>query len=158
MADLQVLISTTLMDADGDSKTFEIPAVVADTVTLAQLQTYVTGTQDLIDVATEAKIIGTSINLGFVNSETNKASAVAGSDVEEGALLSFSVTGSRYRNTLFLPAVIEAAKSGNEINLANADLSPLIARLIGAHSNVTAGNKYQMPNVAALVGKKRFRK
>jgi len=158
MADLQVLISTTLIDADGDSKTFEIPAVVADTVTLAQLQTYVTGTQDLIDVATEAKIVGTNMTLSFVNSETNKASAVAGSDVEEGALIGFSVTGSKYRNSVYLPAVIEAAKSGNAINLAQTDLAPLIARMIGAHSNVTAGNKFGMPNSAAVSGKKRFRK
>jgi hypothetical protein len=158
MANLQILISTTLMDADGDSKTFEIPALVADSVTLANLQTYVTGTQDIIDVATEAKIVSTSITLTFTNSETNKANAVAGSDVEEGALLSFAVTGSKYRNTLFLPAVIEAAKSGNDINLAQADLAPLVDRLIGAHNNVTAGNKFGMPNASAIAGKKRFRK
>jgi len=158
MADLQILISTTLMDADSDTKTFEVPAVVADSVTLAQLQTYVTGTQDLIDVATQAKIIGTSINLSFVNSVTNKADPVAGSDVEEGALISFAVTGSKYRNTLFLPAVVEEAKSGNDINLAQALIAPLVARLIGVHSNVTAGNKFGMPNNAAIAGKKRFRK
>lgn len=158
MANLQVLVSTTLIDADGDTKTFEINAVVADSVTLAGLQTFVTGTQDIIDLATGAKIVSTNMNLTFTNSVTNKADAVAQSDVEEGALIAFSVTGSKYRNSVFLPAVIDAAKSGNTINLANTYIAALIDRLTGTNNGVTPGNKFGMPNSAALSGKKRFRK
>lgn len=158
MADLQILVSTTLIDADGDTKTFEINGVAADTTTLAGLQTFVTGTQDIIDLATQAKIVSTNMTLTFTNSVTNKADAIAGSDVEEGALLGFTVTGSKYRNSVYLPAVIEAAKSGNSINLADQYIAALIDRLIGASNGVTPGNKFGMPNAACVVGKKRFRK
>jgi hypothetical protein len=158
MANLDVLFSTTLMDADGDSKTLEIYGVVADATTLAQLQTYATGTQDMIDTTTEARIVGSNMTIKFVNSETNKSAAVAGSDVEEGGLVGFAVTGSKYRNSVFVPAIIEAAKAGNELNLAETNLAALVARLIGAHSNFTAGNKFSQPNSAVISGKKRFRK
>jgi hypothetical protein len=151
MADLQVLLSTTLVDADGDTKTFEVPAVVADSTTLAGLQT-------LLDAATECKIQSSSMNIAFNNMTGIKANAVALSDVEEGGLISFSVNGSKYRNSMFIPGIIDLAKTGNSINLAQTAIAALIVRLTSLVSGVTPGNKFGMANVAALEGKKRFRK
>jgi len=158
MANLQVVFGTSIVDADGDVKSLEIFAEVADTTTLATLQTWVTGTQDYIDLVTEGKILHTSVTVAFANSGTNKSDAVAGSDVEEGGLISFSLDGSKYRHSVFVPAVIEAAKSGNDINLAETNVANLITRLTATNNGVTPGNQYGNALDAAIKGAKTFRK
>lgn len=158
MADVQVIFGTSIRDADGDRKSLEIAAKVVDTTTLASLQTWVTGTQDFIDLVTEGEIVETTCTIKFTNSGTNKSAAVAGSDVEEGGLVQFSVTGTAYSHSHFIPAIIEAAKVGNNLNLAETNLDNYITRVTSAQNGVLPTNGYGMSLNEAIKGRKRFRK
>jgi len=153
-------VSYSILDGDGDTSAlaFKVPA---GTLTLAQITGYAQQVATLLDAVIGGKILGIGITLDAALPGGLKAAAVATSDVQEGALFTFT-TSTPYVDSVRVPAWLETLFTGKEVNLAGAGVGAfrdaLLTGLTVAGANVAASDRYENDYTSLKTATKSFRK
>jgi len=112
MAD-PVAISISLQDFSGKRKSIVYFIDPASTVADAQAAYEITAPK--LDAAIDARILSAHVTLPLTPEGTEKATAVDGNRVREGALLGYTVDGSSKRFGLYVPSWKNAGFSGDTV-------------------------------------------
>lgn len=123
MALINVILSYTIQDADGERQAFPYYGQIDDTTTLAATQVFLDEYATLLDAIIDGAIKKERIVLDFPITDGVKSSAVAGSEIEKTGLLSYplvSVPGKTFSQDI--PAFKVSLFDGNKINLADTDV------------------------------------
>lgn len=148
MAD-PVAVSISLQDFSGKRKS--IIYFMAPTSTLADAQTAYDITAPKLDAVIDARIIGAHVTLPLTPEGTEKAAAIDGNRVREGALLGYSVDGSTKRFSLYVPSWKNAGFSGDTVVNTGAYATAIADILNYSDDNARAVLSY-------LEGERTFRK
>ena len=152
MANAQVLLSVGLEDDMGVKTRQTLNTVVADTATIAQLITDAQAYCAILDPVTDA--LGLNVHIEIIAASTGLKTATTVKDpLENGALFTFDVTGTRYHYSVLVPSFAEAKRTGAKVDLADADV---LAYYTWLHTN---GTHYQVVDKgwAALSTFRRFK-
>lgn len=101
MAD-PVAISVGLQDFSGKRKS--VVFFADDTTTAAQAQTLLDDTEPKLDAVIDARIVSAHVLLPLALSGTQKATAIDGNRVREGALLGYTAQGTSKRFGIYVPS------------------------------------------------------
>lgn len=123
-------ISYSILDGDGDVDTVAVK-VIAASHTIAQVQEAAQDLAALIDPIIDGKITGIAITLEASLPGGLKASPVAGSENQRGALFSFNLDGSPYRYSVRLPAFKESLFAGKSVDVEDADVDAFVDAMTG---------------------------
>lgn len=110
MAD-PVAMSIALQDYSGKRKS--IVYFMAPDTTAAQAQDAYDITEPKLDAVIDARIVAASVTLPLALSGDQKAAAIDGNRVREGALLGYSADGTSHRYGLYVPSWKNAGFSGD---------------------------------------------
>jgi hypothetical protein len=95
------VIGITVQDAYGDEK--PLTSYIPGTVSLADIQTGVTALAPNLDAVIDPKILRAFVTIGLTLPGGLKSSAIAGQDVHNGALNSYSAANTAYRFSQYVP-------------------------------------------------------
>lgn len=130
--------------------------------TIAEVLAYHDALAALVDNCTDGVIVDSSVTLNPVLPAGLKSSAVAGSDVQEGGLLGFSVAGSNYKESIRIPAMKSSLFVGPSVNIAATEITDLRDTLNGttqtSSQNMAASDRYSNLITDVVSGAKSFRK
>ena len=112
MAD-PVQISVGLQDFSGNRKS--IVYFIAAGSTVADAQSAFTATSPKLDAVIDARIVRATVTVPLTLTGSEKATAVDGNRVREGALLDYSVSGSVHPFGLYVPSWKNAGFSGDTV-------------------------------------------
>lgn len=152
---MATIISVGMNDAAGKRRTF--PVWVQDGYTVAQLQTFINNFVPLLDAVIGAQILDVSVGYTMTVPGGLKGSPDAGSEVRQGALLSYDATGTPYRFSLFVPTWDEAGYTADVVNNTGA-YATFITNLLNGDGTVLPCDKYDNDLSAYLGGEQTFRK
>jgi len=131
------------------------------TQTIADINAWNAAFVEAVDNVTEAEIIATSVTLFPDLPGGIKGSPVAGSDVQEGGLITFDLTGTDYTDGVRVPAYLQSlfAADGQTIPDSGAT-NALVDLLIGVDGviDTPASNRFEVVLFGYNTGKKSFRK
>jgi hypothetical protein len=153
-------VSYSILDGDGDTSAlaFKVPA---GTLTLAQITGYAQQMATLLDAVIGGKILGIGITLDAALPGGLKAAATATSDVQEGALFTFT-TATPYVDSVRVPAWLETLFTGKEVNLAGTGVGAFRDGLLNgidvAGTTVAASDRYENDYTSLKSSVKSFRK
>ncbi len=153
-------ISYSILDGDGDTSNFAVK-VPRGAFTIAQIESYAQQLASLLDVVIGGKITGLAVTLEAALPGGLKAAAVGTSDVQEGALFTFT-NASPYVDSVRVPAWLETAFAGKEVNLEAVGVGAFVAALtagldIGG-TQVQPSDRYENDYTALARAVKSFRK
>jgi hypothetical protein len=152
------IVSFSIRDADGDVKA--VPCILAGDANLTDINTFVTGFAPMLNAAIGGVIESATALLNVTLPGGLRTTPIIGLEAQRGALLSFSVEDSDYRNSIFIPTWANAGFAGNEVDNTGV-YNTVVAGLLsswGAISPTKVGDKYDNKNLAYLKGVKKFRK
>jgi len=162
-----VLHSLTIQDAKltstGRVKNRQNVAVYVPlgSQTIADLTAWNAAYAEAVDNVTEGEIVATNITLFPDLPGGIKSSPVAGSDVQEGGLITFDLTGSDYTDAVRIPAYLQSlfAADGQSIPDSGAT-NALVDLLLGVDGviDTAASNRFEVVYLGYSTGKKSFRK
>jgi hypothetical protein len=128
MANVAMDLSFSLVDELGTNSTARFPGTISDATTLAELDTYVATVAGSLDAVTGAKI--TAIRASITPSTSGlKGSPVAGSRVEQTAVINLGTAETAYRFGVAIPAVRDSLISAGRLTTGGA-VGTLVAELI----------------------------
>jgi len=148
------VLSYQITDADGNKKS--LPIYVPASVTLANLQAYSDATVALLDDAIDGQVTDITALVGLTTPGGLKSEPVAGSNVQEGALLSFGLASSNYTFGMFVPAWAESNFTGTEVIDENVD--DFIAQIVTGSNSTAPTSREGLDIDSYISGEKRFRK
>jgi len=151
----------TLLDAKGKKATTGVK-IDSASYTLAQIAEFASEFGDLLDNITECKVIECTAYISLTPGASLKASPVAGSDVEEGGLFTFSVAGSAYVESINVPGLVQGKFTNTVVNTADTDIDAFVDAIVvgldATGTTVVPLNKWGL-NIGALISAvKKFRK
>jgi hypothetical protein len=151
-------VSLSIRDADGDIKSVYVFAGNGNS--LSQLTGIVTQLALYLDPCIGGVIESASMVIGATLPGGLKTDAVAGSEVQRGALLSYLPENTVYRASYFFPSWLDAGFSGNEVS-NTGDFATLIQALTQPMGSFPPGHitDRNANNLSAYIeGVKKFRK
>lgn len=161
MALQAVIVSISVEDADGDRASIPIYGVFEDsTVTLSQLLAWASARVSQTDAVTDGRITAMSVQL-YPALPTVKGSAVAGSDVERGALFTFALNGlaSNKSQSIEVPAFKTAYYVGDGVDNAATDVANWLAGILPPFGTVAVTSEEFYAQLTSLRrSRKSFRK
>lgn len=149
--------SITFEDFAGDRKTAAL--YFDDTATLADITTIMQGWASQLDDVVDPKVVSIQVALAIALPEGLKADAVDGNTVHEGALLSYSATGTARTFSVYVPGWAEAGFAGNTVvDTGDQDtaIQTVVTGIVGATADPS--DAYSNDIVAYSGGKRAFRK
>lgn len=160
MADVNVILSLTVEDGDGEIFAVPIYAIAADTATIANIITAAAAMANLVDDVIDGKIVKVGVRLDLTLPVGLKGSAVAGSEVERTGLYNFAATGTKYDAAIDLPAMaLSTLVSGtNQIDPANTAVAALVSELVTPGGSLSWADKYGNSIDSLKTARKTFRK
>lgn len=160
MADIRVVISVTVQDADGEIFAVPLYANIAEATSLTAIQTAMDSILNIIDDVIDGAITRAGVRIDLTLPVGLKASAVAGSETERTALYSFSAAGTNYDASFDFPAMALATlvSGSNTVDPDNTEVSALVSEFIGPSTAIHWTDKYGNDLVALLRARKTFRK
>jgi len=144
-----------ITDAAGKSKS--IVQFCADSETMANILLYVLQVDSLFDAVVDGVIVSASVML---NAPIDGALDDTPEDdmlVGDGGVLAFSVTGSVYRHSMYIPTVKLALISNNK-DIPNADAVAALVTAMLSETNIALTDRYENPLAAFLEGTRVSRK
>lgn len=143
------LLSFQITDADGKTKSVVMP--MADTESIADIQTFVTNHAPLLDNVVDGVISQASVQYSLTLPGGLDATPEDDLLVSTGGLFGFSATGTAYRHGIYVPTV-KLALISNSKDIANAgDTATWITDLLSG-TEVTLTNKFENVLAAFLGG------
>lgn len=157
----QSILSYTVEDADGDQKS--IPLYWPDTdINAADLQDASDTIATFLDAVIDGKIVAANLTRGIDLPSGLKASAVANSEVQKGALLHFRRAGQTRIYSIWVPSWTPAKFSGDTVNNGAAGVSTFTAAIVSgvveASGNVMFSDEFGNDLNLYVDGEKTFRK
>jgi len=144
---------------DDGGKTATVAGItVPDSVTIAQLQTWLDAFLADLDVLTAAKITRAGVNLGLTLPAGLKATATLDRPVNNGANMSFSAAGTSYRHTVWIPAIDQGLVTGQVLQTGDALFSDFKTMMVTGDGTVAPCDKFENDLTAFLAGDLSFRK
>lgn len=155
------IASFTITDADGDTKSvpiyFEVGTISQEDIEAA-MQTMAADMDAVID----GKITAMHLTLEVALPGGLKASPVANSEVEKGALLTFDASSTPYNHSIFVPSWTPSKFSGDNVNAGAAGVATFLGDITTGITETSGGflptDRYSNDLVTYLKGLKRFRK
>lgn len=158
MATYEGLLSAELHDVIGTPSSTNLYLKVPDTVTVANLATFVQDYSAVLDPITGAQIDRMSIKITLPFSGA-KSAPIAGSEVEKTGLFNFEQTGSFYKFGIDIPAIAASVlTTGGLIDLTNTNVQAWITFLGTVTAGITVVSKFLNTLVALLDALISFRK
>jgi hypothetical protein len=155
-----VHVGFRIADADGDTSSMSVKVPLA-ALTLAELVEFAEELAVLIDDSIDGVIQEITIQTSVDLPGGLQASAVAGSEVQKGGLLSFTAADTPYRWSVRVPAMTPAKFTGNVVDDTDDDIIALIAAfedgLDATGTTVEPCDKYENDLTAYIEGVKSFR-
>jgi hypothetical protein len=151
-ADTSITFHAGVTDIDGVRGTVLSHLFVDSASTIAETVTALDAWLAAVDAVTQAQILNTNVRILPALPGGLKGAPASGSEMEEGAVLNFTQAGIPYKYGQWVPAVIEAAKSGRAILLTETHVAALATLLTTAP---VLGGSYSGMNsdaLAALAG------
>jgi len=158
MANVDYILSTSVMDADKEVAATPLYGFTSDATTLAQVVTDAQAVQGLIDPILDGQIVKSVFNLIVPLAGGIKATPVAGSEIERTGLFNWTVNGSIYDYAIDLAAFAAAKFIGNAIDTGDADVSAFIDAIIAGMTHLAFTDKYGNDVEANRNARKTFRK
>jgi hypothetical protein len=150
------IVSIQIEDEGGNHKSIVYP--VPDSEPLADIQTFITGVMPELDAVLGGKITQASVQMALSLPGGLKAVALADYPVRDGALMGYSVTGSIYRTSHFLPTFLRTLiNSADSVDNAGLTLAYNNA-LIAGEAVLNVSDLHENPLAAFLSGRGRGRK
>lgn len=149
------LISFKITDSAGKSKSlvFSTP----DTATYAECAAFVLQVDSLVDACISGIVSSASVTMSLPIDGALNSTPADDMLVSDGGLLSFDVTGTAYRDSIFIPTVA-LALMGNDKDIPNTgDMATLITALLSG-TNIDLSNKYEQLYASFLSGTRSHRK
>lgn len=143
MADILVTMSYRYLDDLGVVTSDDhIVLKVADTTTLATLQTITNGLTAVLDAATDAQITLITAKADM-NISGAKSAPVNGSEVERTGLINMTQTGVPWKYGVPVPSIAESLiDASGKIDIVTGAIPALVAWLEAAHSGAIPVSKY----------------
>jgi hypothetical protein len=149
------LLSVSVMDMSQGVKA--IPVYFPTTVTVANLQTFLTAFAPLLDAAIDAKIVSAAATTQLTLPGGIKTDAVTGNTVHEGALFGFNATGTIYKPSIFFPSWQNAGFAA-DVALESTPYDDLLAAITAGLSTFQPSDKYANDISGVVGGVRKFRK
>lgn len=148
------VVSFRLIDADGDSKT--LPVYIPSGDTLANITTFAQAVGAALDDASGCLLDAISVTANIALPGGIKSAAVAGSEVQKGALLSFDAANTNYKQSYYVPGWLDAGFSGNAVD--NTGVYAAFIALLVTTAGIDATDRDGNDLTAYISGVKKFRK
>lgn len=159
MAIQQALASIQLVDAVGESTSFDQPFTFNDAVTtFANLIAWLQGLAVSLDTVTEGKITKIRVSILIPLPGGLKTAAVADSDNEETGLITMQANGTAYAYGVDVPAFLQSKFTGNQVNLTDTVVAAFTTYLQTTTTGIVPTDKYKDALTANIRGVKTFRK
>ena len=158
MATVVVQSSTQITDALGVTTTSDLFLQMADTVTLAGLNTWAADYLPLLDAITDGQISGQVFHVHGTLPAGIKVSPASTAEVERTGLFNFSQSSSRYKFGIDVPAIADSKITGGKINLSDSDISAWKTFIGAVTAGVTVVSKFALALGALLDALISFRK
>lgn len=117
--------------------------------------------QGLVDDVTDGVIIASTIQIAATLNVTNKATPVAGSDVQEGGSLVYQLEDVPYTDAIRIPAFTQSLFGADGQSIANTGAVGLLSTFL-QDGDITAPfaatNEFEIAFTEFIAGKKSFRK
>lgn len=152
------IFSYTILDADGNQRAVPIYCQLSDASTITQLQAISVALSAALDGALDGQIVKGSLTLSMDLDSGVKTSPVAGSNVQETALINFDADTTDYSFSIDFPAFKQAGFTQKVVNLAQAQVADLVSFLTTTANGFHATDKSANQLLTARAGKKTFRK
>jgi hypothetical protein len=147
MANVTAQFSATVIDEAGIKANANAHLLIADTSTVAQLDTALNAWISALDLITGGQIIRSDASVRPALPGGIKSSPVVGSEVQEVATFDFTQTGLIYHYGNVVPSFLETAETADhKPDLANTDVMAYYTLLLGA----VLGGTYTGPGNDAL--------
>ena len=148
MAD-PILIQITVADTAGKQESVEYFANPA--ATLVELQTEITGIAPLLDAVTGSVLLSASARFPLTLPGGIKTDPTATYLNTRGALIAYDVTGSKYRCSHRLPAVLQAFIEGDDVVIGIAGAMFDYTDWLVTLSDILHTNRYN-ENLSEVIG------
>jgi len=157
----QSILSYSIEDADGDVKS--VPFYWPDSdINAADLQDASDTLATFLDAVIDGKIIAANVTRGIDLPSGLKASAVANSEVQKGALLHFRRAGQTRIYSIWVPSWTPAKFTGDVVNDGAAGVSSLTTTIVSgiteASGDVEFSDEFGNDLNLYVDGEKTFRK
>lgn len=150
------LISVQLTDDRGQTTSTTIP--IPATVSIADVQAYVTAMLPYLDAITGAKITGASVSLALTLPGGLKAAALSDHLNGMGVNFGYSAANTNYRWTFRLPAAAQTIISSGEWNTGDGNWTNFAPYLTTGDGTVAPCDRYGNDLTALLGAEVTFRK
>lgn len=155
------VVGVTVLDADGNNKQTDVK-VPAGVLTKANIEAFAQQYASIVDSASEGKVVGLRVTWELTPPGTVKPNPNVGSNVQEAALWTFDAADTPYAYSVSVPAWLQAAFTGKEVNQAHgAALAFKNLMLTGYNDGGTfiiPSDKYENDLTAVISAVKRFRR
>lgn len=160
MAIQHALLTIGVRDDTGVRATFnDYISFDNGTATLSSIAAAVSAEVGTFDAVTDAVVEYVSLTFNYALPEGMKTDPATNCDVEETGLINFATTSEDGRTySQDIPAVIQTALVGKNVNLANPDIAAWVTLVttVGTFSSLDDRFSYRL--VSARSGEKTFRK
>lgn len=153
MAD--TLLTTTLIDADGDTRT--VPVFLPAATTEANIAAFATAYAPLLDDVVGGRITEQSYTKSLTLPGGLKTEPVEFSEVQKGALFSYANL-SRYKWGLYVPTWLDILFVGDAIDLEGTGVAAFVDAYISGLASQLPTNGYAFDLTALAKSRKAFRK
>lgn len=143
------VISLTLLDSGGSKKA--VTYHCADSETIADIQTFVTGHAPKLAAAVGAQVLAASVQYSLALPGGLPAAA-DDYPVDNGALLGFSVTGTQYRHGIYVPSVLRAFLDNDRAVLDIGAMNTYQLSILSGEAAISLTNKHEQLLAAFLGG------
>ena len=134
------LLSVSVL-GDALSKKKDNLVFLPSTLTLANVQTYLTAFAPLLDAITDGQIVGASIAFGLTLPGGLKSGPVADSDARMAWRASFG-NASRFKWGNYVPAIAASKRAGGIVDPTDTDISAYLNAMITGLSTFQPTNGY----------------
>jgi hypothetical protein len=159
MANLNVIMSYTLQDDDGERTAYPYYATVSDADALSAIQAESDGLATLLDAITDGQIVKQRLIVEFPVTGGLKSAPVAGSEIEVTGLFTYPLTalpGKVFSQDI--PTFKRALFVGNKINLSDTDVAAWTDASESTGSTPGQNNLWSSTLQEVRTGRKTFRK
>jgi hypothetical protein len=150
------VLSYSIVDDDGNAKS--MPIYIPAGATVANIQAFSDAMAPLLDDVLDGVINAVTLSIGLTLPGGLKSSPVAGSNVQEGALISFDVASSNYSHSIFVPAWAQAFFSGSQVTLEDTEPGLFATQMVSGSNTIAPSDRAGLDLTSVLSGSKRFRK
>lgn len=160
MADLGVIVSVRISDADGEIFSMPLYGTAADTVTLAQIVLAVAAVITDLDAILDGKVIKAGCCIDVTLPGGLKTDPVDGSEIERTGLLRTANATSGRSWSIDIPAfAYDKFVSGmNQVNMVDSDVQAFATNFSVNAGNIVWTDPYGNVLTDILSGAKTFRK